>query len=103
MNGGPRAVAPDTRARVEAAVRKLGYRPNGLARALKLRRTAVLGIVVPDSSNPYFAELARAIEEAAYAHGMTLLLGNSAEDPVRELAYLGTFLNGRVDGILVVS
>ncbi|SFN43878.1 LacI family DNA-binding transcriptional regulator [Mycetocola miduiensis] len=103
MNGGPRVVSAESRAKVEAAVRELGYRPNGLARALKLQRTAVLGIVVPDSSNPYFAELARAIEEAAYAQGMTLLLGNSAEDPARELAYLSTFLNGRVDGILIVS
>lgn len=103
MNGGPRAVSAEARAKVEAAVRELGYRPNGLARALKLQRTAVLGIVVPDSSNPYFAELARAIEEAAYAQGMTLLLGNSAEDPAREHAYLTTFLGGRVDGILVVS
>lgn len=103
MNGGPRAVSAATRARVQAAVDELGYRPNALARALKLRRTAVLGIVVPDSSNPYFAELARAVEDAAFAQGMTLILGNSAEDPARELAYISTFLNGRVDGILIIS
>ncbi len=103
MNGGPRAVSPETRARVEAAVQELGYRPNALARALKLQRTGVLGIVVPDSSNPYFAELARAVEEAAYEKGMTLLLGNSAEDNAREMTYVSTFLNARVDGMLMIS
>ncbi len=103
INGGPRPVAEGTRRRVEDAIRELGYRPNGLARALRTQRSAVLGLVVPDSSNPYFAEIARVVESVAYHRGMTLLLGNSAQQDERESAYVGTFLDGRVEGLLLIS
>ena len=102
LNGGPRPVAPDTRARVVAAIEALGYRPNGVARSLRMNKTMTLALVVPDTSNPFFAELARAIEEAAYAHGYTLLVGNAAEDDERQTAYVRTFLQRQVDGLVLV-
>lgn len=102
LNGGPRSVAPETRARVLAAVEELGYRPNGVARSLRMNTTMTLGLVVPDTSNPYFAELARAIEDAAFAHGYTLLIGNGAEDDQRQTAYVRTFLQRQVDGLFLV-
>ena len=58
VNDGPRPVAADTAARVREAIEMLGYRPNASARARKLGTTGVLGLVVPDSSNPFYAELA---------------------------------------------
>ncbi|NDL56931.1 substrate-binding domain-containing protein [Phytoactinopolyspora mesophila] len=102
LNGGPRTVAPATRARVLAAVESLGYRPNGVARSLRMNKTMTLGLVVPDTANPYFAELARAIEEAAFAHGYTLLIGNGAEDDERQTAYVRTFLQRQIDGLFLV-
>ncbi|AYY13899.1 LacI family transcriptional regulator [Actinobacteria bacterium YIM 96077] len=102
LNGGPRSVAPETRARVLAAVEQLDYRPNGVARSLRTNKTMTLGLVVPDTSNPYFAELARAIEEAAFSHGYTLLIGNGAEDDARQTAYVRTFLQRQVDGLFLV-
>lgn len=102
LNGGPRRVAPHTRARVLAAVESLGYRPNGVARSLRMKKTMSLGLVVPDTSNPFFAELSRAIEEAAFRHGYTLLIGNAAEDDARQTAYVHTFLQRQVDGLFLV-
>lgn len=101
LNGGPRGVAPPTRARVLAAVEQLGYRPNGVARSLRMNRTMSLGLVLPDSSNPFFAELGRAIEDAAYARGYTLLIGNASERDERQTAYVRTFLQRQVDGLIL--
>jgi LacI family transcriptional regulator len=102
LNDGPRGVADGTRARVLAAVEALGYQPNGVARGLRMRRTMSLGLVVPDTANPFFAELARAIEEQAYRLGYALLIGNAAEDDAQQSAYVKTFLGRQVDGLLVV-
>jgi LacI family transcriptional regulator len=102
LNDGPRAVAPETRARVLAAIAQLGYRPNGIARSLRVNRTMTLGLVVPDTSNPFFAELARAVEEAAFEAGYTLLIGNATDDEARQTTYVRTFLQRQVDGLLLV-
>lgn len=102
LNDGPRGVAPETRDRVLAAVKELGYRPNGIARSLKTKRTMTLGLVIPDTANPFFGELARAVEEAAFTAGYTLLIGNAAEDEGRQTTYVRTFLQRQVDGVLLV-
>jgi LacI family transcriptional regulator len=102
LNGGPRGVAPQTKAQVLAAVDQLGYRPNGIARSLRMSRTMTLGLVIPDSANPFFAELARAVEEAAFDAGYTLLVGNATEDEDRQTTYVRTFLQRQVDGLLLV-
>jgi LacI family transcriptional regulator len=99
LNDGPRPVSAATRERVLAAVAELGYRPNRVARALRAKRTRALGLIAPDASNPFFAALARAIEDAAYADGYTLLVGNSADDPEREATYVRTFADHQVDGM----
>lgn len=102
LNGGPRGVSPATKARVLAAVEQLDYHPNGIARSLRMNRTMTLGLVVPDTSNPFFAELGRAIEEAAFAQGYTLLIGNAAESDERQTTYVRTFLARQVDGLFLV-
>jgi LacI family transcriptional regulator len=102
LNGGPRGVAPLTRQRVLAAIEQLGYRPNGIARSLRMSRTMTLGLVVPDTANPFFAQLARAIEAEVFTGGYTLLIGNAAEDDERQTAYVRTFLARQVDGLFLV-
>jgi LacI family transcriptional regulator len=102
MNGGPRGVAPTTRKRVLDAVAQLGYRPNAVARSLRTQRTMTFGLVVPDNSNPFFAELARSIEEVAFEHGYLMLLGNATDDDEREAQYVRTLLDRKVDGLMLV-
>ncbi|MGY5060741.1 LacI family DNA-binding transcriptional regulator [Streptomyces sp. 900105755] len=101
LNKGPRPVAPATRERVLAAVRELGYRPKSAARALRLSHTMTLGLVIPDLANPYFVELATALEDQARAAGYALLVANSAGSADREAGYVQTFLDRQVDGLLL--
>lgn len=89
--------------RVETAVKSLGYQPNALARGLRRKETRMLGMVVPDNSNPYFAELARSIEDACFECDYNVILCNSDEDPVKERAYLSLLAEKRVDGIVFVA
>ncbi|MHA6757049.1 LacI family DNA-binding transcriptional regulator [Streptacidiphilus sp. PAMC 29251] len=102
LNNGPRTVAPATRERVLAAVQQLGYRPNAVARSLRLSHTMTLGLVVPDAANPFFAELARTLEDHAWSAGYTLLVGNTVDDPGREAGYIRTFIDRQVDGLVLI-
>lgn len=103
LNNGPRPVSAAARRRVEEAIRELDYRPDGLARSLRVGRTNTLGLVMPDGSNPFFAELARAIEDIAYERGFAVLVCNSADDLDRERAYITGLAERRIDGLIVVS
>ncbi len=94
---------PKTRARVLEAVEELDYRPSGIARSLKLRKTRTLGLIVTDIANPYFPELVKAVEDATWERGYALLLCNAVEDPEREAGYLELLAERRVDGIIVAA
>lgn len=96
-------VSPHLTARVEGAVRALGYKPNLLARSLAKQQSHMLGMVVPDIANPFWPEVVRGAEDRAHAAGYTLLLSNSDDDPIKEALYLNLFLAKRVDGILLAK
>lgn len=97
----PAKVAPDTVARVQAAIERLGFVRNDAARQLRAGRSRSIGLIVLDSANPFFAEVARGAEQRAAAHGVSVLLGNSDHDPARENAYLDLFREQRVNGVLL--
>lgn len=97
----PDKVAPGTVARVQAAIAALGFVRNDAARQLRAGRSRSIGLVVLDSANPFFAEVARGAEERAAAEGMSVLLGNSDQAHVRERAYLDLFREQRVNGVLL--
>lgn len=99
----PEMVKPETRTRVEAAIRTLGYRPSRVARRLRVRggRSALIGLVIPDLQNPFFADLARGVEDAARTNGYTVLIGNTDEDPERERHYLQVMGAESVDGVIL--
>lgn len=82
LGGNPRArIAADTRARVLRAAEELGYRPNLLARGLVRQRSYALGVLVPDLSNPFFAELVGGVERVAVQQGYAVLLSDARETP----------------------
>ncbi|ASY33666.1 MULTISPECIES: LacI family DNA-binding transcriptional regulator [Streptomyces] len=103
INNGPRPVAPATRERVLAAIKELGYRPDRVAQAMASRRTDLIGLIVPDARQPFFAEMAHAVEQAASERGKMVLVGNSDYADAREVHYLRAFLGMRVAGLILVS
>jgi LacI family transcriptional regulator len=94
---------PETRERVLAAARDLGYRPSGIARALKRRETRTLGLVITDITNPFYPQVVSAIEAAAHERGYGIVLANGGDDPARELEHLDLLVERRVDGIVIAS
>ena len=97
----PDKVAPATVERVLAAIDDLGFVRNDAARQLRAGRSRSIGLVVLDVRNPFFTEVARGAEDRADADGLTVLLGNSDEDAARENAYVASFEEQRVHGVLV--
>jgi LacI family transcriptional regulator len=96
-------VGKKLRERVEAAIRKLNYRPNLLARSLAKQKTHTIGMIVPDIANPFFPMVVRGAEDAAQKRGYNLLLCNSDDTQVREESALELLLSKRVDGILLTK
>ena len=99
LNNGPKPVALATAERVRNAVEVLGYRPNAAARALKRGSSDMIGLVVPDSSNPFYAELAQATEKAAADRGYALVVINGNDTNV--VWHVNRLASRQVDGILV--
>jgi myo-inositol 2-dehydrogenase/D-chiro-inositol 1-dehydrogenase len=98
---GTRKVSDSARRRVERAVKKLGYRPNDAARMLRDGRAKMIGLVLPDISNSFFAGLAHSLEMLAYDRDARLVTCNSDYDRGRERAYIDDLVRRRVDGIIV--
>ena len=96
-------VHQETRGHVLAVAARLNYHPNRIARGLKTRRSHTLGLIVSDIRNPFFAEVARGVEDAARAGGCDLVLCNSDLDPRKQMEYVASLLEKQVDGILMNS
>ncbi|MHB1171831.1 MAG: LacI family DNA-binding transcriptional regulator [Lacisediminihabitans sp.] len=97
----PEKVAVETVARVKNAIDELRFIRNDAARQLRAGQSKSVGLVVLDVRNPFFTDLARGAEDHAARVGLSVLLGNSDENPVRESAYLDLFEEQRVHGVLI--
>lgn len=98
---GTKPVAPETAARVRRAMAELDYHPNAVAQSLRTRTTHVIGVVVSDIANPFFATLVRGAEDCARQHGYSLLICNTSETLENERIYLNLLSRRRVDGLLL--
>ncbi|WP_180698921.1 LacI family DNA-binding transcriptional regulator [Pseudomonas crudilactis] len=98
-----RPVSQEVRLKVEAAIKSLDYVPSAVARSLKAKTTATIGLLVPNSLNPYFAELARGIEDYCERNGYCVILCNSDDNPDKQRSYLRVLLEKRIDGLIVAS
>ncbi len=99
---GTRFVSETARQRVEEAVRELGYVPSAVARSLKHNTTRTFGMIIPNNSNPYFAEIIRGVEDRCFAAGYNVILCNSNDDPERQAGYLRVLAEKRIDGLVLV-
>lgn len=92
-----------TESAIRAAMKTLKYKPSAMARTLAGKNSSTLGLIVPDILNPFFPELARSIEDAAYMSGYTVMLCNSDNNPHKEEAYFRMLESKHVDGIIISS
>ncbi|MBC2311976.1 catabolite control protein A [Listeria booriae] len=102
VNGNPN-VKPITRKKVLDVIKQLGYRPNAVARGLASKKTTTVGVMIPDISNVFYAELARGIEDIATMYKYNIILSNSDENEDKELQVLNTLLGKQVDGIIYMG
>ncbi|QPC47257.1 catabolite control protein A [Mangrovibacillus cuniculi] len=102
VNGNPN-VKPATRKKVLEVIERLGYRPNAVARGLASKKTTTVGVIIPDISNIFFAELARGIEDIATMYKYNIILSNSDQNKEKELHLLNTMLGKQVDGIVFMG
>jgi LacI family transcriptional regulator len=102
VNGNPN-VKPMTRKKVLAAIERLGYRPNAVARGLASKKTTTVGVIIPDISSLFFSELARGIEDIATMYKYNIILCNSDQRMEKELQLINTLLEKQVDGLLFMG
>jgi LacI family transcriptional regulator len=100
LSGSEYPVSQATRARVLEAAEVLDYSPNALAKAMATGRTGIVGVLVGDASDPYFAAIVRGVEDVARQHGQLVVVCNSDRDPAIELRYLRALNDYRVDGVI---
>jgi LacI family transcriptional regulator len=98
-----RHVSDEVRLRVLDAMKELNYRPNALARSLRMGQTHTLALILPDSANPFFADIGRAVEDCAFQLGYSVILCNTQGDPRREYLYVDVLSKKQVDGIIFVA
>lgn len=102
VNGNPN-VKPTTRKKVLEVIRSLGYRPNAVARGLASKKTTTVGVIIPDISNAFYAELTRGIEDIATMYHYNIILSNSDLQTEKELKLIEALLEKQVDGLLYLG
>jgi LacI family transcriptional regulator len=96
-------VSEEARRKVIKAIRELNYRPNAVARTLFKKTSNMIGLIVPDIQNPFFPELARAVEDVANMYGYTVVLCNSDQDEHKERQYMEALQQKYVDGLIMTT
>jgi LacI family transcriptional regulator len=102
INNGPRAVAPETRRRVEHAIAALGYFPNAIARSLRSDQSNTIGLIIPSLIEPEYAEIARDIQSLCQHEGYLVVLCASERDLGSEERAIGMLRNHQVDGVVIL-
>jgi DNA-binding LacI/PurR family transcriptional regulator len=101
INGTAR-VRPKLSQRVLEAIRELGFQPSALAQGLRRNRTNMLGMIIPDVTNPFFPEVVRGAEDVAFKHSYRVVLCNADNNPAKEASYLADLRSFRVAGLLII-
>lgn len=96
-------VGPEIAAKVKAIAIALNYQPNHLAKSLRSGKTQTIGLIIADISNPFFANIARIVEDEAKRNGYTVIIGSSDENADKSRDLLDVLINRQVDGFIIVS
>jgi LacI family transcriptional regulator len=100
VNKSDHKVNPTTREKVLAAIQELDYRPNALAKGLLMKKTMTIGIIIPDISNPYYAEIVRGIQDTADRAGYAVLLHNTDGKQERIIRHIYLLREKSADGVI---
>jgi LacI family transcriptional regulator len=103
MNGDYVYIRKETRQRVEEAIASLGYRPSSVARSLTSKRTQTIGMMISDVGNPFYSDVIHGVEDVAIEQSYNIFLGNTNYDLARGMALVKSFIDRRVDGVLIMS
>lgn len=103
LSAGTGRVSSELVTRVLSAAKELSYRPNRVARALRMERSSSIGMLIPDISNPAYPPLVRGVEDVLRESGIMVLLASTDNDPRREAAVVGVMIDHRVDGLLLAT
>lgn len=98
-----RFVSDELRQRVMDAMQSMDYHPNILARSLRSGKSKTIGLIVPDISNLFFAEIARKVEDRGLEYGYSVILCNTDDDHAKEAGYIDVLITKKVDGIIFIS
>ncbi|MFL9858940.1 LacI family DNA-binding transcriptional regulator [Paraburkholderia madseniana] len=101
LNGEMSVLSPELRARIEAAIERLNYQPNQMARGLKRGRNRLIGMLLADLTNPYSVEVLQGVEAACHALGLMPLICHAANEVEMERRYLQLLTTYRVEGVIV--
>ena len=99
---GTAKVRPKLRDRVLEAIRSLGFQPSALAQGLRTNRTRMLGMIIPDITNPFFPSIVRGAEDVAFKHSYRVILCNTDNDPAKESLYFTELRSYRTAGLLII-
>ncbi|MFZ7131414.1 MAG: LacI family DNA-binding transcriptional regulator [Eubacteriales bacterium] len=96
-------VNEDTKKRVLEAIEVTGYKPNAIARSLKMQKTNTFGIMIPDISKEYYTQVVRGVEDVCNIYDYNIILCNTDSDPIKEQTYFNVFYEKQCDGILFIG
>ncbi|WP_425145212.1 LacI family DNA-binding transcriptional regulator [Deinococcus sp.] len=102
INEGPRPVSSEARARVQAAIQALGYHPNELARGLRRKQSSTIGLLIPNITNSFYAEMAHELQTYCHRHGFLVLLCDSDGVRKREEQYVQALRSKQVEGLVAI-
>lgn len=100
---GNKYVSSELRERIFKTIESMGYKPSKIARSLKIKRTFIVGLIIPDVTNPYFAEIARGVEDVLLGHDYQMFLCNTDGNKRRERAAIDSLISQHVEGIINVA
>ncbi|WP_283677067.1 LacI family DNA-binding transcriptional regulator [Clostridium perfringens] len=96
-------VSKETREKIFKAAKDMNYIPNSLARSLSTKKSYTLGMIIPDIQNPFFSEMAKAIEVESEKHGYSIILCNTLNEKKKEEEYLKLLISKLVDGVIIAA
>lgn len=103
INNKDEGVSKETKEKILKIMKKLDYRPNGIARGLVTKKTNTLGLILPDITNPFFPDLVRGVEDTANMYGYNIILCNTDDDIAKEKTYIKILKEKCIDGIIYTS